>query len=396
MSDARPDRTILFLSERSDLFGGGQRSLCDLAEGLGPRGLKPRVVVPGPGPMTDLLKNLGIAWTALPLPPIVSGAGLGSLLALVRLVGLARRENVDLLHSDSPRTALYGGLAARILRRPHVWHLRASRPSSHLADRVLVGLSDRIVSVSRAAAERSPAVRAFAGTRVVRTGLPDIPFLTRAEARAALDLPPQPFVCGVVGRVEEDKGRDEALAALFAVRRVAPSALLVFLGPVDGDSRWAHTAALRAAAAGAAGAVRLAGSRPDAPRLLRAFDLVLHPSRHEALPRAVIEAMLAGVPVVASAVGGIPEIVEPGVSGLLVPPGHADALGRAAARIASDPELGRRLAEAGAWRARDQFGVDRMIEGITGVYDELLRPGLAPALHEARGTVEEHPREARP
>lgn len=396
MSDARPDRTILFLSERSDLYGGGQRSLCDLADGLGRRGLNPRVVVPGPGPMTDLLKTLGIAWTALPLPPIVSGAGLLSLLALLRLIGLARRENADLLHSDSPRTALYGGLAARILRRPHVWHLRASRPSSNLSDRVLVALSDRIVSVSRAAAERSPAVRGFAGMRVVRTGLPGIPYLPRDEARAALGLPSQPFVCGVVGRVEEDKGRNEALAAVFAVRRVAPSALLVFLGPVDGDSRWAHTAALRAAAAGAAGAVRLAGNRPDAPRLLRAFDVLLHPSRHEALPRAVIEAMFAGVPVVASAIGGIPELVEPGVSGLLVPPGHGDALGRAAARIAQDPELGRRLAEAGAWRAREHFGVDRMIEEISGVYDELLHRGRKAALHEARGPVEEPAREARP
>ena len=396
MSDARPDRTILFLSERSDLFGGGQRSLCDLADGLRRRGLRTLVVVPGPGPLTDVLQSHGTEWAALPLPAIVSGAGLGSLLALVRLVRLARRENADLLHSDSPRTALYGGAAARLLGRPHVWHLRASRASSDLSDRLLVALSDRIVSVSRAASERSPSVRFFAGTRVVPTGLPEIPFLTRAEARAALDLPAEPFVCGIVGRVEEDKGRNEALAAILAVRKVAPSALLVFLGPVDGASRWAHTCSLRAAAAGAAGAVRLAGNRPDAPRLLRAFDVLLHPSRHDALPRAVIEAMLAGVPVVASAIGGIPEIVEPGVSGLLVPPGNAEALGRAAARIAADRELGARLADAGAWRAREQFGVDRMLDRITAVYDELLRPRHAPTPHGSRGTVEEHAREVRP
>lgn len=396
MSDARPDRTILFLSERSDLFGGGQRSLCDLSGRLRRRGLRTLVVVPGPGPLADALDNQGTEWAALPLPPILSAGGIGSSLALLRLVRLARRQGADLLHSDSPRTALYGGLAARILRRPHIWHLRASRASSFLSDRLLVSLSDRIVSVSRAAAERSPAVRSSPRTRVVRTGLPDIPFLTRAEARAALDLPAQPFVCGVVGRVEKDKGRNEALAALLAVRRVAPSALLVFLGPMDGDPRWAHTCTLRAAAAGAAGAVRFAGSRPDAPRLLRAFDLLLHPSHHEALPRVVIEAMFAEVPIVASAIGGIPELIGPGLSGLLVPPGNPDALGRAAAQIAADPDFGRRLAVAGARRARDHFGVDRMIEEITAVYDELLRPRQAPTLHGPAGTVEGHAREVTP
>ncbi|HEV8701917.1 MAG TPA: glycosyltransferase family 4 protein [Candidatus Polarisedimenticolia bacterium] len=396
MSGARPERTILFLSERSDLYGGGQRSLCDLSSRLRPRGLRPLAVVPGPGPLTDALEGQGTEWAALPLPPLLSRGGFGPLIALERLVRLARRLGADLLHSDSPRTAVYGGLAGRFLRRPHVWHVRASRPSSAVSDRLLVSLSDRIISVSRAASERSAAVRRSPAMRVVRTGLPDIHFLPRADARAALGLPPDPFVCGVVGRVEEDKGRDDALAALFAIRRVAPSALLTFLGPLDVDGRWAHTCSLRAAAAGAAGAVRLAGDRPDAGRLLRAFDLLLHPSRHEALPRVVIEALFAEVPVVASAVGGIPEIIEPGLSGLLVPSGDPDALGRAAARIASSPELGRSLATAGVARARTHFGIERMIDETTAVYDELLRPRQAPTLAGPGGKVGGRAREVMP
>jgi glycosyltransferase involved in cell wall biosynthesis len=393
---ARPERTILFLSERSDLYGGGQRSLCDLSSRLRRRGLRPLAVVPGPGPLADLLEGQGTEWVALPLPPLLSRVGIGPLVALARLVRLARRQGADLLHSDSPRTAVYGGLAGRFLRRPHVWHVRASRPSSEASDRLLVALSDRIISVSRAASERSAVVRRSSRTRIVRTGLPDIPFLTRADARAALGLPPEPFVCAVVGRVEEDKGRDDALQALFAVRRVAPSALLIFLGPLDGGDRWAHTCSLRAAAAGAAGAVRLAGGRPDAARLLRAFDLLLHPSRHEALPRVVIEALFAEVPVVASAIGGIPEIIEPGLSGLLVPPGDPGALGRAAARIASSPELGRSLASAGVTRARAHFGIDRMIDETTIVYDELLRPRPAATLAGPTGKVGGRAREVTP
>lgn len=396
MSGALPERTIAFLSERSDLYGGGQRSLCDLSGRLRGHGLRPLAVLPGPGPLAEALERQGTEWAALPLPSLLSGGGLGACMALARLVRLLRRHGADLLHSDSPRTALYAGLAASLLRRPHVWHLRASLPASAASDRLLVALSDRVVSVSRAAAERSPAVRQSPKTRVVHTGLPAIEYLPRAAARAALDLPPPAFICGVVGRVEEDKGRDDALAALFAVRRVSPSALLAFLGPVDGRGRWAHTCSLRAAAAGAAGAVRLSGGRPDAARLLKAFDLLLHPSRHEALPRVVIEALFAEVPVVAAAVGGIPEIIEPGRSGLLVPPGDPEALGRAAAAIAASPEIGRSLARAGLQRAREHFGIERMIAEITAVYDEILPPRRAAPTDGRRGMVEGRAREATP
>jgi len=396
VSGALPERTIAFLSERSDLYGGGQRSLCDLAGGLRGRGLRPLAILPGPGPLAEALERQGTEWAALPLPAVLSLGGIGACVALHRLVRLVRRLGVDLLHSDSPRTALYAGLAGRLLRRPHVWHLRASRASSAGSDRLLVALCDRIVSVSRAAGERSSAVRRSPKTRVVHTGLPAIQFLPRAEARAALDLPPDAFICGVVGRVEEDKGRDDALAALFAVRRVSPAALLVFLGPVDSREHWAHTCSLRAAAAGAAGAVRLLGERPEAARLLRAFDLLLHPSRHEALPRVVIEALFAEVPVVAAEVGGVPEIIEPGRSGLLVPPGDPEALGRAAAAIAASPEIGRSLARAGLQRAREHFGIERMIAEITAVYDEILPERRAAPRDGRRGTVEGRAREATP
>src|SRR5207247_10815759 len=113
-------------------------------------------------------------------------------------------------------------------------------------------------------------------TRVVPTALPPHTFRPRHQARPRLNLPQDAFVLGVIGRVEEDKGRDDALAALATVRRSTSGALLVFLGPVDLDDAWARALPLRAAAAGAAGAVRLAGSNAEAARLLKAFDVLLH------------------------------------------------------------------------------------------------------------------------
>jgi glycosyltransferase involved in cell wall biosynthesis len=368
----RPELTVAYVSERSDMFGGGQRSLCDLIHALRGTPVHPLVVVPGPGPLADAVKGDGAEWTSLPIPPVLTGAGCGMARAIARLRRLILDRSVDLIHTDSPRGALHAGIAARLTRRRHVFHLRDSRPSSAVADRLLVALSDRVISVSRAAAARSRAVRASRKTRIVPTGLPPIDFLSRQEARARLGLPLDAFVMGVVGRVEEDKGRDDALAALAAVRRHEPGALLVFVGPVDPDDSWTRTLPLRAASSGVSGAVRLAGTRPDAARHLKAFDLLLHPSRHEALPRVVLEAQFAEVPVVAAAVGGVPEIIDSGENGLLAPPRDPEALGRAAASLALDREAGRRLARAGLDRARHRHGIGRMVAEILAVYEELL------------------------
>ena len=397
MRGERPESIVAYLSERPDLFGGGQRSLCDLVRALRGAPVRPLVVVPGAGPLAESLDVCGVERVSIPLPPLLAAAGWGALMAISRLRRLILERGVDLVHSDSPRTALYGGFAARITRRRHVFHLRALRASSSGADRLLVALSDRVVAVSRAAASRSRALRTSPKVRVVHTGLHPIDFLPRHEARARLDLPRDAFVMGMVGRVEEDKGRDEALAALASVRRAAPGALLVFVGPADPEDAWTRTLLLRAASCGLARAVRLAGPQADAARLLKAFDVLVHPSRHEALPRVVIEAQFAEVPVVATAVGGVPEIIDPGRNGLLVPPRDPEALGRAAASLALDPEAGRRLARAGLQRARERFGIGRMVTEILGIYAEVLpaRPAAAAPGSSRRGAGG-HAKEATP
>jgi glycosyltransferase involved in cell wall biosynthesis len=376
---ARPDCTVAYLSERSDLFGGGQMSLCDLTRALRGTSVRPLVILPRPGALSEALDDCGVEWISIPTPPLLAGAGAGALRAIARLRRLVFERGIEILHSDSPRTALYAGLAARLSRRRHVFHVRASRPSSAAADRILAALSDRIIAVSRAAAGRSGALRSSGKTRVVPTGLPPIDFLPRRQARARLDLSEDVFVLGVVGRVETDKGRDDALAALAIVRRARPGALLVFLGAVEGEEAWTRTLPLRAAASGMSGAVRLAGPVAEAARLLKAFDVLLHPSRHEALPRVVLEACFAEVPVVAAAVGGVPEIIDPGRTGLLVPARDPEALGRAAVSLALDPDTGRRLARAGLERASERHVIGRMVAEVLEVYDEILPGRIATA-----------------
>jgi glycosyltransferase involved in cell wall biosynthesis len=174
----------------------------------------------------------------------------------------------------------------------------------------------------------------------------------------------------MVGRLEPDKGIEEGVEALPRLLAARRDARLVLLGDApDGQAAWVRRLA---AERGVSEAVLLPGAVAEAAPLLSAFDLLLHPSRHEALPRALLEALHAGVPIVAAAVGGVPEAIEDGVSGLLVPPRDGASLGAAAARLARDPALAASLSRAGRERARRLFSLDRMSGAVQGLYDEIL------------------------
>ena len=379
-SSAPPEpRTVLYVTERSDFFGGGQRSLRDLLSVLDRRLYRPIVILPEDGPLAFALRADGVVTRLLPLPRLGPGSLLEAPLALKALASLARRRGAVLLHSDAPRAALYAGLVARLLRLPHVWHVRASRPSSETADRALAALARRIVAVSEAAARRSRALRRSPRVAVVPTGIQAAALFDRATARTRLGLPQRATVLGVVGRLEKDKGGEDAIAALARLPAADPSWLLVFVGAPGEDAAYVPYLERQASNLGLGEKVRFCGPRSDAAALLPGFDVLLHPSHHEALPRVLIEALQAGVPVVAAAAGGSAEVIEDGVCGLLVPPRDPEALAAAAARLLGDEGLRSACIAAGTERARVRFGIETMARRIEAIYAELLASATSAA-----------------
>lgn len=180
-----------------------------------------------------------------------------------------------------------------------------------------------------------------------------------AAVRRELGIPPGAFAVGVVGRLDPIKDHPTLFRAFAQLRAADPGARLLVVG--DGPER------ARLEAAGGEGVLFL-GDRRDVPELLRVLDVFVLPSRNEGISNTILEAMATGLPVVATRVGGNPELVEDGLTGALVPPGDVNALAAALGRYRDGPEGARTHGEAGRARVLERFAVDRMVGSYEAVW----------------------------
>ena len=200
-----------------------------------------------------------------------------------------------------------------------------------------------------------------AGSGTAGSGLPARGPAARSRARRALGLPEDAIVVGAVGRLTYQKAPEDFLAALRLLGR--PGAVGVWVGGGELAGRVASLAGRQPGAP-----VILAGQRTDVPALLPAFDVFTLPSRYEGLPTAVVEAMVSGVPVVATAVNAVADLVVPGETGLLVPPRRPDLLAGAVRYLLDDPAAAARMALAARTRLGDSYTVAALREALTAAY----------------------------
>jgi glycosyltransferase involved in cell wall biosynthesis len=205
--------------------------------------------------------------------------------------------------------------------------------------------------------------------RVIHSGVDFAPFdadpTGREQVRIELGIPDDALVVGTLGRLAAVKGQVDLVTAFAALDR--PRAWLLLVG--DGEERPSLEAQARFL--GLTERVVFAGWRQDVHRVLRAMDLFALPSLNEGMGKALVEAMYAGLPVVAAAVGGIPELVEPGRTGLLVRPRAPAELAAALASLATDPAARERLGREARLHAAG-YSVTRMVSAIEKVYEELI------------------------
>lgn len=289
--------------------------------------------IPRPGAVRALARALRDVDPALVHVGLTDqGDGLAPLLA----ARLARRRTLATLHLVIPQRARWREWVATVaLRLP----------------RLVIGVSESVAAYVRSRGGRAT---------VVLNGI-DPPELL-ADARTRLGLPEGALVVGGIGRIDEQKGWDVLCDAMALVRAARPEAVAVVLG--DGPG-------LAELQVRGGDAVRFVGYRERASAFLPAFDVLAVPSRYEAFGRVAAEAMLGGVPVVASAVDGLPEVV--GDAGVLVPPDRPDALADALLSLLADPGARTGLAARGLTRATERFAASRMVAEVERIYLELAR-----------------------
>jgi glycosyltransferase involved in cell wall biosynthesis len=298
----------------------------------------------------------------------------------LRLAKLLRREGVDLVHAHQ-YTPFFYGLTARLRgpRRPIVFteHGRHQpdypRPKRMLANRLLLSRRDRVVGVGAAVRQALIANEGLPPDRVgvLYNGIDVDAFAAadRAAARAALGAGPDDLVLIQVARLDYLKDHATAVRTLARVASRRPGARLVLVG--DGPERAAVES--KARELGVADRVQMLGTRRDVARLLPGADLFLLTSVSEGIPLTALEAMAAGLPVVATEVGGLREVVADGATGFLAPAGDDAGLAGHVLRLAADPGLRRRLGEAGRDRAKLHFDEPRMCADYGRLYEEACR-----------------------
>jgi glycosyltransferase involved in cell wall biosynthesis len=289
---------------------------------------------------------------------------------LLRLVGRA-----DLIHAHSSKAgfltraaaAMRPGRRRRTLFTPHGWSFWAAAHAegrTYLAlERLAARWCTALVAVSEA--ERAAGLAAGVGRteqyRVIRNGIDLAPFAGEPSPRAGRIV--------FVGRLRRPKRVDLALEALRQVRTAVPEATLDVVG--DGPLRGELEAL--AGRLGLRDHVRFLGARNDLPQLLRDAQCLVLASDYEGCPLSVLEAMAAGVPVVATSVGGIPELVVEGETGILAPPGDAEALAAALRDVLVPRGRAQQLGAVGRARAQRLFSREQMVADTCALYDEICR-----------------------
>ena len=363
-------RTILFFSTGSGP-GGAERLVNKLAVGFNSHPFRSLVCLFRPGWVQQQCENDGISTAVIP------NKGPFDVIWLTRFLALIRRERVDLIHAHEFDAIVHGTLAAIIARIPIVatihgknyyWERAARRMAYRLVSRyarfvaVSINLKDFVTDRTGIASHR---------IRVIYNGIdrfPEIEEQEQARVRYEIGLDRQDQIVGAVGSLYPVKGHRYLIAAVPSIIQVCPSAKFLLIGRGDQEIDLKE----QVKKLGVDRYVYFLGLRQDIGRLLSCMDIFVLPSLSEGLSMATLEAMASGKPVVATRVGGNPELVVEGETGMLVPSEDSEALAQKIIMLLLDSTRAQALGQMGRARVEERFQMSMMIDQYRKLYTKCL------------------------
>ncbi len=290
-----------------------------------------------------------------------------------RLAKIIRKETPDIVHLHSRRGAdVLGGIAARMTGTKCILTRRVDNPEPSLWVSLKYRLFDVVITISDGITEvlekrgvpREKLTMVHSAVDAARFDVP----AERKWFREEFGLSENVCACGTIAQFIHRKGHADLLTAIPRILKEIPGArfLLFGKGPL-GDELRKRVKDLKVE-----DKVVFAGFREDLERILPCLDILIHPALMEGLGVSLLQAAAAGVPVVGTRAGGIPEAVEDGVTGLLIQPGNPETIAEAAVRILSDPLLAKKMGEEGKKRVAERFSIEAMARGNLEVYSEII------------------------
>lgn len=346
-------------------LGGTELAMVRLARHLDAQQFQSQVCAFLPGAAEAELQAAGVPYV------LIAKRRAFDLPLLLRLRAWMKQQHIQLVHCRSLQGILYGGWAATLARIPFVYSIHGEntlrlpravpilRGSARCA-RALIAVSESLRSLTAQTIGIPPE-----RITVIYNGV-DLDKFTQSERNGKKSVTPH---VGCVGTLRSVKGHRYLIEAIAAVREEIPHVHLSLVG--DGPER-GELDALRQRL-GLNGCVSLLGMRDDVNALLRQFDVFVLPSLSEGISNALLEAMAAGLPVVATNVGGNPEVVQHGVTGLLVPPQDSRALADALLQLLSDPDARQAMGRKGRERVEAHFSLSVMAQRYGEIYEAALR-----------------------
>ncbi len=390
-------KRIVFFDHTS-LMSGGEVALLNLVTNLNEQKYEPIVVLCAEGALADMCRDRGLETHILPLSKSVletrkETLGPASILQLKKcfallsytrdLSRLFKRLGADLVHTNSLKSDVLGAVASRLAGIPVIWHVRDRIANDYLPSTVVMAfrwlstfLPNHVITISKATRATLPTISGkktgkIARISIVHDGVNKHAF-TSADGRIwnSQDV----IRIGIVGRISPWKGQHIFIKAAALVREQFPKAIFQIVGGAlfdeDDYSTRLHELVQET---GLNETVKFLGFRSDVIEVMQSLDVVVHASTiGEPFGQVIVEGMAAGKPVIATNGGGVPEIIEDGISGILVPPGNEQVLALALLSLLNDPERARRIGRSAKARARDFFSVEQTARNVEKIYEQIL------------------------
>ena len=361
--------------------GGAEHLLPGIMENISKEKFSQRVCVlqvRENNPVAETIKTLGFPVDLVFVPNLRNPKNIPNLLKYLR------QHQPDVVHTQLEFSDTLGSLATKLLKIPSVSTLH-TLDAPEKSDRTywrhrlmwtsLRHYADRVISVSDSARQQQIQAGALPPEHIITlyNGINLVPFVPEGhphpkKIRAQFGIPEDGFLMISVAVLRKPKGIQYMLDAMPQIVGAQPNAYYLIVG--DGENMTALQEQRQAL--GLENHVRFAGFRSDIAALLAASDLFVHPTLDDALPTVLIEAMGAEKPLVASAVGGVPELLEDQVNGILVPPTDVNALAAACLKLIEDPARAAQMAQAGRKIANEKFSIATQIEKLENLYEELI------------------------